>query len=53
MNRVENAVTCFNSGLCCSQAILCTYGKPFGLDHDMAVCLGAGFCGGMGRMAGT
>ncbi len=53
MNRVEEAVSCFNSGLCWSQAVLCTYGKPFGLDHHMAVRLGAGFCGGMGRMAGT
>jgi C_GCAxxG_C_C family probable redox protein len=53
MNRVENAVSNMKNGLCCSQSILCAYGRSFGLDPEMALRLAAGFCGGMGRMAGT
>ena len=53
MSRVESAVSCMKSGLCCSQAIACTYGQPFGLDRETAMRLSAGFGGGMGRMAET
>jgi C_GCAxxG_C_C family probable redox protein len=53
MNLVEDAVSNMKNGLCCSQSILCAYGPSFGLDHEMAVRLASGFCGGMGRMAST
>jgi C_GCAxxG_C_C family probable redox protein len=53
MSRVDEAVSQFKAGLCCSQAILCAYGPSFGMDHDTACRLSAGFGGGMGRMAGT
>lgn len=53
MNRVEQAVACFRSGLNCSQAILSTYAAHLGLDGKVARKLAAGFGGGMGRMAGT
>ena len=49
----DEAIACFKNGLCCSQAILCAYGKRFGLDHGLAVRLSAGFGGGMGRTAGA
>lgn len=53
MNHIENAASCMKNGLCCSQAILCTYGPLFGLDRDVAARLAAGFGGGMGRLAGA
>ena len=53
MNRVEQAVSCFKSGLNCSQSILSTYAEDFGLDRGVALKLAAGFGGGMGRMMGT
>jgi C_GCAxxG_C_C family probable redox protein len=53
MNRVEQAVSCFTSGLNCSQSVLSTYAEDFGLHREVALKLAAGFGGGMGRMAGT
>ncbi len=53
MNRVDTAVSEIKGGLCCSQAILCAYGPSFGLDHEAASRVAAGFGGGMGRMAET
>jgi C_GCAxxG_C_C family probable redox protein len=50
MNRVESAVGCFQSGGNCAQAILSTYGQPYGLDESTALKLSAGFGGGMGRL---
>jgi C_GCAxxG_C_C family probable redox protein len=52
-NATEAAVSCFNQGFSCSQAILSSFGEQFGLDRDTALKLAAGFGGGMGRMAGT
>jgi C_GCAxxG_C_C family probable redox protein len=53
MNRIETAVSRFNDGFSCSQAILSTFSEQFGLDRDTALKLAAGFGGGMGRMAGS
>ena len=53
MSRVEQAVSCFQGGFNCSQAVLSTYAQDFGLDREAALKLAAGFGGGMGRMAGT
>ena len=53
MNKVELAVTRFNEGFACSQAILSTYGAEFGLDEALANRLGEGFSGGMGNMGMT
>jgi C_GCAxxG_C_C family probable redox protein len=52
-NATESAVSCFQQGFSCSQAILSTFGEQFGLDQKTALKLAAGFGGGMGRMAGT
>jgi C_GCAxxG_C_C family probable redox protein len=50
MSGVEKAVSCFNEGFMCSQAVLSTYGGQFGLDRETALKVSAAFGGGMGRM---
>ena len=53
MNRVERAVSCFQEGFTCSQAMLSTYGPQFGLNHELALKVSGAFGGGMARMGGT
>ncbi len=53
MSKIDDAVSCYNSGFNCSQAILSTYGTDFGIDRDIALKLATGFGGGMGRMGET
>ncbi len=53
MDRVELAVSLFQKGFSCSQALLAAYGDRFGLEREVALRIAAGFGGGMGRMAGT
>jgi C_GCAxxG_C_C family probable redox protein len=53
MNRVDLAVSLFQEGFSCSQALLAAYADCFGLDRDVALRIAAGFGGGMGRMAKT
>jgi C_GCAxxG_C_C family probable redox protein len=53
MDRVELAVSLFQKGFSCSQALLAAYSDAFGLDGDVALRIAAGFGGGMGRMAQT
>jgi C_GCAxxG_C_C family probable redox protein len=53
MDRVEEAVNCIKSGFLCSQAILSTYGKEFGLDVTMANKIACGFGAGMSRIGAT
>jgi len=50
MNEVEEAVSCFNEGFMCSQAILSAYAVQFGMDRETALKVSAAFGGGMGRM---
>lgn len=50
MSKVELAVSCFNEGFACSQALLSTYGPQFGLDRETALKVADAFGGGMGRM---
>lgn len=47
---VEEAVNRFKEGFSCSQAILMTYGKQYGLDDKLAKTIARSFGGGM---AGT
>ncbi len=47
MDKVDEAVECFCAGAACSQAILATYGQPFGLSREQTMKLAAGFAGGM------
>jgi len=53
MDRVELAVSLFQKGCSCSQALLAAYGDRFGLEREVALRIAAGFGGGMGRMAET
>jgi len=53
MNRVDLAVSCFNEGFVCSQALLSTYAPLFGLDRETALKIADPFGGGMARMGET
>jgi C_GCAxxG_C_C family probable redox protein len=50
MNEVEKAVSCFEEGFMCSQALLAAYAERFGMDRETALKVSAAFGGGMGRM---
>ncbi len=50
MSKIEQAVSLFNDGFACSQAILATYGEAYGIDRETAFRLGEGFAGGMGGL---
>jgi C_GCAxxG_C_C family probable redox protein len=50
MSEVEKAVSCFNEGFMCSQALLTAYAGQFGMDRETALKVSAAFGGGMGRM---
>jgi len=53
MNKAKQAVSCFNNGFSCSQAILSTYGKELGMNREIALKVSGAFGGGMARMAET
>ena len=53
MSRIDIAVTRFEEGCSCAQAIYSTYAEDLGMDRQTAMKVSAGFGGGMGRMAGT
>jgi C_GCAxxG_C_C family probable redox protein len=53
MQRVEKAVSLFDSGYNCAQAILVAFAEDTALDPALAAKLAGGLGGGMGRMAGT
>ena len=46
--NAEKAVTCFRGGINCTQALLSTYGRRFGLDEDLALGVAGAFGSGMG-----
>ncbi len=49
MNKVQEAVSVFQSGFNCSQAIVGTYGPEYGLSSLDALKVSCGFGGGMRR----
>ncbi len=51
--RIEQAVTCFQDGYYCSQAILSTYASEMDLPVETALKLASGFGGGMARQGKT
>jgi len=53
MSKVDLAVSCFQSGFNCSQAIISTYCEEHGLDKKNALKLACGFGAGMGRLGKT
>jgi len=50
MNKVYCALSCFEEGFSCSQAVFSTYGPQLGLDRERALKIAGTFGGGMGRM---
>ena len=50
MSDIEKAVSCFNEGFMCSQAVLSAYARQFSMDRETALKVSAAFGGGMGRM---
>ncbi|MCP4543622.1 MAG: C_GCAxxG_C_C family protein [Chloroflexi bacterium] len=53
MNRVEHAVSSFDQGFSCAQAVLSAFGPQLGLDHETALKVAGGFGGGMARLGQT
>ncbi len=53
MNRVAGAVSCFDEGFSCAQAVASTYGPEFGLSREMALKVSGAFGGGMAGMGET
>ena len=53
MNKIERAVSCFEEGFSCAQAMLSTYGPQFGLERELALKVSGAFGGGMARMGET
>jgi C_GCAxxG_C_C family probable redox protein len=53
MSRIDIAVTRFEEGCSCAQAVFSTYAESLGVDRETAMKLSSGFGGGMGRMALT
>lgn len=52
-SKTNDAVTCFQSGFNCAQAILSTYCEEFGMDKETALKVACGLGGGMGHLQGT
>ncbi len=50
MNETDRAVTNFQEGMNCCQAIITVYGPQLGLDRNTALLIGTGFGGGIARM---
>ena len=50
-SKVDQAVEYFKGPYSCSQSMMLTYATQLGLDSEMALQLGTGFAGGMGRNA--
>ncbi len=53
MNGVQRAVSSFDEGFSCSQAVLCAFGPQLGLDRESALRVACAFGGGMGHRGET
>lgn len=49
-SRVAQAVDNFMQGYGCCQSVVAAFADIYGLDHDMALRIAAGFGGGVGRL---
>lgn len=49
MNKIEQAVSCFQEGFSCSQAVLSTFSKRFGLNRKKALKIAQAFGGGIAQ----
>jgi len=50
MNDIERALSYLKEGYSCSQSILLTYGKRFGISRENAIKVASSFGGGIGGM---
>jgi len=50
MNDIERALSYLKEGYSCSQSILLTYGKRFGISRENAIKFASSFGGGIGGM---
>ncbi|MFW9947105.1 MAG: C-GCAxxG-C-C family protein [Candidatus Odinarchaeota archaeon] len=53
MNKIEKAVSFFNQGHNCAQAVLKAYGTQYGLDGDLAFKIASTLGGGIARSGNT
>lgn len=53
MSKVEKAVSSFNQGYNCSQALLEAYSEEMGVEREIALRVSSAFGGGMGCTAQT
>jgi C_GCAxxG_C_C family probable redox protein len=53
MSKIDTAVTCFNEGFTCGQAVLSAFGEDLGLNRELALKIACAFGGGMGCMGRT
>jgi C_GCAxxG_C_C family probable redox protein len=53
MDKVNHALSIFDSGFNCSQSVLTAFSDELGLHDEAALRLACAFGGGMGRMART
>ncbi|MFX0141162.1 MAG: C-GCAxxG-C-C family protein [Candidatus Hodarchaeota archaeon] len=53
MNKIEKAVSYFNQGNNCAQAILKAYGTQYGIDEDLAFKIASSLGGGLARSGNT
>lgn len=49
MDKIEQAVSCFREGFSCSQAVLSTFSKRFGLGRKKALRIAQAFGGGIAQ----
>lgn len=52
-DRTALALSCFNNGFNCAQAVLSAFGPSLGLDREAALRVAGAFGAGMGRLGGT
>lgn len=45
--KVQKALELFNSGFNCSQAVIGTFCRQFGMDEELSMKLSCGFAGGL------
>ncbi len=53
MDKADRVVSSFKEGFNCSQSVLSTYSKLFGLNHEVSLKIAQAFGGGMAHMGQT
>ena len=53
MNKIDTAVSLFNEGFSCSQAVFCAFADELGIERSAALKIASAFGGGMAGMGLT